>query len=105
MDTFWCDREPGQFAAQGKGEDECAVLVGVDGPPDWVLIPPGIPELSGRRVRVTDHFQKLCPMCDSQRPCLHLVLGSVDLYVCECLEGCGFVFYRLRKEDSDADPA
>lgn len=90
--TFWFSRRPGQFVAQGQGEDECNILVGADGPPDWVVIPEGIPE-SGQRVRVTGHFMLPCPSCKRDNDCLHLELGSVDLYVCECLL-CGFVLYR-----------
>lgn len=107
--TFWFDRRPGQRVAVSNEDpdprtDECAVLYGADGPPDWVKIPEGLPE-SGMRVRVTAHHHAPCPMCNSERSFLHLVLDSVDMCVCECLEGCGFVFYRTRKKDSNADSA
>jgi Zn ribbon nucleic-acid-binding protein len=82
-------------------DDESMVLVS-SGPPDWVKIPEGAgPPHGGSRVRVSGHFYAPCPMCRTESDRLHMTLEGVEVMVCECTAGCGFVFYTLPETASE----
>ena len=93
-ETLWTDRKPGEPFGVGV----------VDGVPDWVRTPPGMPEIGeGVKLRVLNEFFAPCPMCErsgeSTGNVRHLTLERRVL-VAECeVPGHGFMWY-MRRTDS-----
>jgi hypothetical protein len=79
---------------------EHMMLVGADAA-DWIRTPP---ELGGEQLRVKDIFAAPCPMCfkkdGDESPVRTYDFEGSDFIVGECLQGHGFVWYRLRPRDS-----
>jgi hypothetical protein len=113
--TYWFDRYPGQTVvstadAEQHEEDprlqEHMLLIGADAP-DWIRAPA---ELGGAQLRVKTIFGAPCPMCyaeseDETAVRTYDFEGS-PLICAECLQGHGFVWYKLRKSATgDRDEA
>jgi len=95
MSTLWLDKFPGQLPMREDLDGSCALLIGT---PDYIRLPP---ELGGRSEDVLGVRGDLCPKCGCA-PAMHYRLET--LCVAECDDKCGFVWYRERKEETDATP-
>lgn len=110
--TYWFNRRPGQFVVSSADEEqpyedprleEHMLLVGADAP-DWIRTPR---ELGGQQLRVKSIFGAPCPMCyaaneDETAVRTYSFEGS-DYFCAECLQGHGFVWYKLRKPSRNGD--
>lgn len=84
------EKKPEGEVLIGKDKDE--LLLG-ETLPDWVRTPL---KLGGVKTAVLGGFLALCPRCQRGAAVTHLELEG-DLFVAECGEGCGFVWYRRDK--------
>ena len=104
--TYWFDRYPGQTVvssadASQPEEDprlqEHMLLIGADAP-DWIRAPA---ELGGAQLRVKTIFGAPCPMCyrdtEDESPVRTYDFEGSDFFCAECLQGHGFVWYKLRE--------
>ena len=110
--TYWFDRAPGQIvvssadASQPEEDprlEEHLLLIGADAP-DWIRAPA---ELGGQQLRVKTIFGAPCPMCyretEDESPVRTYDFERSDFICAECLEGHGFVWYKLREPSRNDD--
>jgi hypothetical protein len=112
--TYWFNRRPGQIAVSSADEEqpyedprleEHMLLVGADCP-DWIRAPV---ELGGEQLRVAEIYGAPCPMCyrdtESEAPVRTYSFKRSDFLCAECLQGHGFVWYKLRSRDENDEGA
>lgn len=110
--TYWFNRRPGQFAVSSADEEhphenprleEHMLLIGADAP-DWIRAPV---DLGGDRLRVKSIFGSPCPMCyldtEDESSVRTYDFENSDFICAECLEGHGFVWYKLRDPSRNGD--
>ena len=105
--TLWFTRTPGQTVVSEQDEEDPrlrsplghAMLIGADCP-DHIRVPEMTPHVdAGREFRVAEVLKAPCPQCCADEEDETLVrtytLHGSELIVGECLQGHGFLWYRL----------
>jgi len=87
------EKEAGSGVLVSMDEEEPIMIIG-DTLPEWVRLPP---ELGGAKKTVLSGFMAPCPRCGVGGRVKHMRLEG-DLYVAECKNGCGFVWYNRKAE-------